>query len=115
METTRVKSERVGEVVIASVLCENITPFDSQPLELELTNAGVGCAWKLAVDLAPVQLMGSSGLGLLVSLRKKAKAAGGSCVIFGVNPEIMGMLKVTKLDTLLTIAPDRKSALAAFR
>lgn len=115
METTRVKSEREGDVVIAAVLCENITPFDTQPLEQELSQAGVQSAWKLAIDLSQVQLMGSSGLGLFVTLRKQAKAAGGNCILFGVNPEIMGMLKVTRLDTLLTLAKDRKSAIAAAR
>lgn len=113
MDTLRVKTEWDGQVLIARVLCESITNFDTAPLESELKTAGQQSLWRLALDLSAVQLMGSCGLGLLLTIRKEATASKGRVVLFGVNPEIMGTLKVTKLDTLLTIAKDRKAAVAS--
>jgi anti-anti-sigma factor len=113
-ETLRTKTGLEQDVMIAQVLCENITHFETTALEQELTAAGQQGRWKLAIDMTQVQLVGSAGLGLFISVNKSAKAGGGKMVLFGINQEIYNSMKVTRLTSLFTIVKDKKSAMGSF-
>lgn len=113
-ESLRLKTGLEGDVMIAQVLCENITHFETTALEQELTAAGQQGRWKLAIDLSQVQLVGSAGLGLFIAVNKLAKTGGGKMVLFAMNQEIYSSLKVTRLTSLFTIVKDKPAAIAAF-
>jgi anti-anti-sigma factor len=53
------------------------------------------------------------GLGALVNLNKTCKANGGKFAIFNLAPEIVEVLKITKLDRVVNIAKDRDAAIKA--
>jgi anti-sigma B factor antagonist len=57
----------------------------------------------LVVDLAGVRFLSSETLGTLVGLQRKARAAGGKIVLTGLGPNIARMLRITRLDSVLTI------------
>jgi anti-sigma B factor antagonist len=57
----------------------------------------------LVLDLTGVRFLSSQTLGTLVSLQRKARAAGGKIVLTGVEPNIARMFHVTRLDSMLTI------------
>lgn len=116
---TTVWHEHTGKrTLIATVQTEKITDFDTQALETEFKEVTPTCGHRLAVDMSKVQLLGSSGLAFLIWLKKRcasshgAGGAAGRVVFFGFTDEILGMLKVTRLHSMLEIAGDRKSALA---
>lgn len=116
-DTLRVKVESIGATpehgAIATVLLESVTDFDLSALEADIRAAGTSHGWKVAVDMSKVLLLGSAGLGLLLNLRKDATAHKGKFVLFGLSDDLMGVMKATKLNTLLTILKDRKAAIAA--
>lgn len=116
-DTLRVKVEEVGsspsQGAIVIVLLESVTDFDLSALEGDLRTAATSHGWKLAVDMSRVMLLGSAGLGLLLNIRKEATNQKGKFVLFGLSPELMGVMKATKLNTLLTIVKDPKAAVAA--
>jgi ABC-type transporter Mla MlaB component len=112
-DTQRLTTTWEGKVMVVKLLSEKITDFDIQPLETDFKVVGPTCLWKMAVDMSSVQLVGSSGLAFLIWLKKQCAAGGGKVVYFGFSNEIMGMLKVTKLNSMFTIAADRKAAIAA--
>jgi anti-anti-sigma regulatory factor len=113
-DTLRVKTEKLPTGgVVATVLLENVTDFDLTPLGGDLRDSMTTGGGKIAVDMSQVIILGSAGLGLLLNLRKEAVSQKGKFIIFGLSDDLMGVMKATKLNTLLTITKDRKSALAA--
>ena len=67
----------------------------------------------MVLDLSEVMLLASAGLGALLTINKACKAGGGSLAIFGTSDEIVGVLKITKLDKVLQIRTGRDAALKA--
>lgn len=67
---------------------------------------------RVAVDLGRVDVLSSTGVGLLVALRRRVAAEGGRLVLFDVRPEVRALLQATTLERLFLIAEDRPAALA---
>lgn len=96
--------------MIASLQCEKVTDFDIPALEAEFRVLLPTCGHRVAVDMGQVQLLGSSGLAFLIWLKKQCGASQGRAVFFGLSDEILGMLKLTKLNTMLEIVETKKDA-----
>jgi anti-sigma B factor antagonist len=69
----------------------------------------------LAVDLAKVDYLSSSGVAILVGLKRRVETKGGKIVIFHVQPIVRDLLAVMKLDRFFLIADDENKALASVR
>lgn len=54
-------------------------------------------------NLADVAYIDASGLGALVTARKRIRFAGGDLELAGLNEDLRVLLEITKLDTLFTI------------
>ncbi|MBU1702404.1 MAG: STAS domain-containing protein [Candidatus Eisenbacteria bacterium] len=65
----------------------------------------------LAVDLSPVTFMDSSGLSFLVALLKRVRDIG-ACRVFGVQPRVLELFRLTRLDKVFTIDPNEETAVA---
>jgi len=68
----------------------------------------------LAVNLAGVPEMDSSGIGALVRAFSTLKQSGGKCKFFAPPKRVKQTLKMVRLDTVLDLADDEASALAGF-
>ena len=69
----------------------------------------------LVLDFGRVQFISSTVIGILLTLNKRLAAAPtgtASLALCGVGPRLLDLLKISKLDRLLTIKPTRKEALA---
>jgi anti-sigma B factor antagonist len=69
---------------------------------------------KFVVDFSRTGYIDSSGLGVLVSLSKKIREAGGDLRLAGLNEDLHTLFELTKLDTLFAIVGSTDEALAAF-
>lgn len=69
---------------------------------------------KVLVDFSRTGYVDSSGLGVLVSLSKKLREAGGELRLAGLNDDLRTLFELTKLDTLFTITDSPEEALAGF-
>ena len=69
----------------------------------------------LAVDLQKVDYLSSSGVAILVGLKRRVEARGGKIAFFQVQPVVRDLLAVMKLDRFFTIAEDEALALASLR
>ncbi len=70
-------------------------------------------ARRLAINLAGVSFMDSSGIGELVRVFTKLRKDGGRSILFAPNKQVRMLLKMVRLDTVLEIADDEAAALAA--
>ncbi len=77
----------------------------------ELINSGTK---NVAINLAGVPEMDSSGIGILVRAFSTLKQAGGKCKLFGAPKRVLRTLKMVHLDTVLDLVENEGAALAGF-
>jgi anti-sigma B factor antagonist len=70
---------------------------------------------RFAVDLENVDYLSSSGVAVLVGLKRRVDARRGQIVFYQVQPVVRDLLAVMKLDRFFTIAEDEPRALASLR
>ena len=95
------------------------TPTLMNPGDVERIRAGLLSLLEeekpthLVLDFGRVQFIASSVIGILLTLHKRLSAAPGgtNLVLCAVGPKLMELLKLSRLDRLLTIKPTRKEAL----
>ena len=68
-----------------------------------------------AVDLQKVDYLSSSGVAILVGLKRRMEARGGKIVFYHIQPIVRDLLAMTKLDRFFTIVEDEPQALASLR
>jgi len=68
----------------------------------------------VAVNLASVPFVDSSGIGAMVGARTTVEAAGGQCRYFAALPRVVHTLEMTRMHEVLNLHPDEASALASF-
>ncbi|EYT61719.1 anti-sigma factor antagonist [Dietzia sp. UCD-THP] len=74
---------------------------------LELVDGG---SRRVVVDLSATEFIDSSGLGALISGLKAARQAGGDLRIAAPNEQVKSVLKLTRLDRVLTAHESADSA-----
>jgi anti-sigma B factor antagonist len=98
------------------------TPSMMNPAEIERIRAGLIRLVEeekrrhVVLDFGRVQFFSSPVIGILLTLNKKfaASPAGTTkLVLCGVGPRLLELLKISRLDRLLTIKKSRKEALSA--
>ena len=106
-----------GQVVVATLTDEKILE-ESQLLGLEGSfmplieqNPGI----QLIVDFESVKFLTSSVLGLLIRVSKKVYETDGKLRLCSINPKILEVFKITRLDKIFEIYPDVDEALVGLR
>ena len=66
----------------------------------------------VAINLAGVTDLDSSGIGALVRAFTTLKRAGGKCTLYASNKRVSMLLKMVRLDSILDIVEDEAAALA---
>jgi len=70
---------------------------------------------KLVLDFEKVQYLSSQAIGIILTLQKKLGPLKNSkMVLCGVGPKLMELLKITRLDRILTIKPTQHEAVKVF-
>jgi anti-sigma B factor antagonist len=70
---------------------------------------------KLVLDFERVQYLSSQAIGIILTLNKKLAALKYSkMVLCGVGPKLMELIKITRLDRILTIKDTQQSAVKVF-
>lgn len=111
--STFLHTEPVGDAIVAKILCEQIGDRETQIIQDEMAAAAAPAGWRVAIDLSKVVFLPSAGLGMLVAIHNSAKSSKGKVAVFGVADDLMKMLKITHLDKLFSIKPDREAAIKA--
>jgi anti-sigma B factor antagonist len=113
LENERLSIRLQGAALVATIKCAKITDFEKPGLHSELSKYASAHGFRLVVDMQNVHIIGSSGIGLLLSLNKEARAAGGKLAICHVADEILEMLKISHLLKVLPVHKDLDRAVQA--
>jgi len=71
---------------------------------------------KVILDFEKVQFLSSQAIGILLTIKKKLDALKGSkLVLCGIGPRLQELLRITRLDKVMTVKPTQKEALATFQ
>ena len=99
-------------------IVEFLTPSLMSPPDLEHIGNGLfklvdeDKRDRLVLDFTKVKYLSSQAIGIILTLNKKLSQAEDSAVVLcGVGPQLMQLLKITRLDQLLKIAPTQAEAL----
>ncbi len=103
---------REGEVTVVDVAGQLIVG-NRQQLKKKVLDELKGGARRILVDFTDTAYIDSSGLGILVSLSKKIREAGGELRLSSLNEDLRTLFELTKLDTLFRIADSRQEGLEA--
>jgi anti-sigma B factor antagonist len=72
-------------------------------------------ASRFLFDFGRVAYLSSSALGMLIGVQRRVVQRKGQMKLSGINPEVMEVFHITKLDTVFDIYKDEAAALEAFR
>lgn len=100
-----VSSERRGDAIGVVTISGEVDVYTSPRVRsamLEQFDAG---ATSLVVDLAKVDYLDSSGLGVLVAGLKRAREHGGEVYLVACKPRILRVLEVTGLKRVFALTP----------
>lgn len=103
-------TERAGDAVIARLRCPVVGEREAGVLGQELASAcepGKG----FVLDLSHVTMVSSIGLSMFITLYNQSKASKSKMVMFALSKDLRSLMKVTKLEKLLTIVADEATAL----
>ena len=102
---------RVGDVTVVEVAGQLIVG-NRQELKQEVLAELERGGRNFVVDFARTGYIDSSGLGVLVSLSKKIREAGGELRLATLNEDLQTLFELTKLHTLFQIRDNLAEALA---
>ena len=106
-------SEPVAGGTLVRVACR-LDAEGTEPLVQEIDRLLRAGEHVVRLDLAAVAFISSAGIGGLVSAHKKLVAAGGRLAVVAASPQVAGVLRLTKLDTLIgSGAPEAPAARVA--
>ncbi len=103
-----------GNVLLLSMTEKRLDASMSNAFKLKLFELVNNGQHLVLLDLADVDFIDSSGLGVLVSCLKKFASVNGKLVLCGLQPAVVSMFKLTRMDRVFPIYPDADSALAVF-
>ncbi len=110
---TFVEFRAVGTAALARITCSSVGLREAEIVEAALKEIATGSKGRLVVDMTEVKVLGSMGLGVLVTLTKQCRTSGGRLALFGVESNLLELIKLTRLDNFLFIARDEPAALKA--
>jgi anti-anti-sigma factor len=67
----------------------------------------------ILLNLQQADYIDSSGIAWLLSWQRRTRQAGGALGICALTPQVSEVLRISRMDTVLTIWPDEASARAA--
>jgi anti-sigma B factor antagonist len=102
--------EQTGETMLARIEVKRLTADVAHQAFEELLQS-IGSTERLVVDLSEIDFMDSTAIGELVILGKKLRIAGTVYAIAGLKPHLMSLVKMMRLDRVMTFSENADSAI----
>lgn len=105
-----IRDESHGELLVVQVCCDRLGAGQAPQLKDEITSRMADSHTRLLLDLSMVDFMDSTGLGALVTCRKRLGKDRMSIV--GVKGAVSRLFALTGMDRVFALHPTMDSALA---
>jgi len=105
---------QVGELTVLRLAGKILGGPESDVLRVELDRLLARGPARILVDLGGVPWMNSAGLGILLSAYSRARDQGGQVAFCGVGERVRGILRTTKLLTVLDLFADEEAGIHGF-
>lgn len=89
--------------IVNVVMNGNLDTLAAEQVEPQIQQLETLATKPLVLDCTALDYISSSGLRLLLRLRKAANAAGNKITLLSVNDNVMEVLKVTHFDKMFVI------------
>ncbi len=103
-----------GDVAVVAV-SGTVDLYTARELRDMLNEAVPQADGRVVLDLSATTFFDSTGLAALIHAHRRAERIGGRLVVVNHDPEIARLLRVTGLDTLLSLTGDRGAAVQELR
>lgn len=103
--------EGIVEITLSGPRIDSVV---APQLKIDLEQTVAEASRKIVLDLSSVEFMDSTGLGVFVSLLKRL-GPDGAIAVAGVQPAVLRLFQLTRLDTLFRIVDDIPTARALVR
>lgn len=90
---------------------KNLISHNSTDLKSEIAILAAEGNTSILLNFSEVEFMDSSGLSALLNADRAAKENNGFLVIYGLNQNNTNLLRIAKLDKVLSIAQSEKEAI----
>lgn len=91
---------------------DRVTAVNAKTFKDEISALIEDGADRLVIDFSGTSFLDSSGLGALTGVLKKVGHRG-ELVVCGLNPDVVQMFKICRMDRVFTIYSDEAAALQA--
>lgn len=109
-----VTARKVGDVAVLEISGKVLGGAESDSLRDALERMLAGGERKLLIDLSGVPWMNSAGLGILLAAYSRMRERGGVVRFSGLGERVRGILKTTKLLTVLDVVDDESTGIRSF-
>ena len=114
MQTSFVKIEPHNDFIEVIVTESKIYQNVMAPLRDQLVDVLDTGEKKILLNLSKVELVNSSGLGVLLLIWDRLKKDGGKLILYGLTPVMEEIFERMRLDTIFIIEKDFESARRKF-
>ena len=104
-----------GNVTILDIRGKILGGPESDPLRDAIDEVLDAGRARLLVNLTGVPWMNSAGLGILLAAYTRLREKGGEIRLYGVGDRVQGILRTTKLLTVLAVLADEEAGVRSFR
>lgn len=108
------ESAQKNNVTIIRVLAQRLDSLAAPSLKTEFLRLLEENKYDILVDLAQVEYADSSGLGAILFGIRQADAAGGAVKVVNLQPRVLSLIKIAKLEDVIEAYDNEDEAIASF-
>ncbi|MDR3666112.1 MAG: STAS domain-containing protein [Ignavibacteriaceae bacterium] len=107
--------EEHGSTLVEVVDIARATLYEAHELT-EILSKDIEAGWRnIVIDLSECDFIDSTYLGAIVISLKKINDLGGQLRLVGLQPEVIEMFRLTKMNKIFKIFENREDALDSFK
>lgn len=107
------ETRRVGEVIVIWLDAPGVRDFGLVDADRDRIDAEMAAndPPRMVIVLDAVEYLTSTGISVLVGLKRRVEAAGGRLVLVGARAHVIELMRVTHLDRVFEFAADEAEAI----
>jgi anti-anti-sigma factor len=113
-ESLSIKVRQVKDVAVLDLEGRLIMGDPVEKLDTQIQTLVQGGAKRLAMNLAGLVYVDSSGIACMIDAVSGARNAGAECKFYAVTSRVLQLVRIARLQSAFVILADEDSALSSF-